>query len=128
MEELLYITRTGLKNSLQSFLNTLKSKLPFKWANTEVDSLETNSANNGEIAFGEYNDSTENTILSVGVGTVERRKNALEIQKDGNIYILLDNDNDGINDDKVNLQSMILSGGEADSLSSDEINNIINKK
>lgn len=128
MEELLYITKTGLKNSLQSFLNTLKSKLPFKWANTEVDSLETNSTNNGEIAFGEYNDSTENTILSVGVGTVEYRKNALEIQKDGNIYILLDNDNDGINDDKVNLQSMILSGGEADSLSSDEINNIINKK
>ena len=46
------------------------------------------AANENEIALGKYNDSTDDTAFSFGIGSSESdRKNAIEIKKDGNIYI-----------------------------------------
>lgn len=46
------------------------------------------AANENEIALGKYNDSTNDTAFSFGIGNSENdRKNAIEIKKDGNIYI-----------------------------------------
>lgn len=50
------------------------------------DHTKTTKAN--EVAFGKYNNSTTNTLFSVGTGTSESaRKNAFEITTDGLIYI-----------------------------------------
>lgn len=44
--------------------------------------------NENEIALGKYNISSGDTVFSFGIGTSENdRKNAVEINKDGNIYI-----------------------------------------
>ena len=44
--------------------------------------------NENEIALGKYNISSGDTVFSFGIGTSENdRKNAVEIKKDGNIYI-----------------------------------------
>lgn len=44
--------------------------------------------NENEIALGKYNKSSGDTVFSFGIGTSESdRKNAIEIKKDGNIYI-----------------------------------------
>ena len=48
----------------------------------------TESNNEAEIAFGKFNSSNEDTIMSCGIGTVENRRNAIEVTKDGKIYIL----------------------------------------
>lgn len=57
----------------------------------EDGNLTTITTNEDEIALGKYNKSDEDTILSVGVGSSnEDRKNAIEIKKDGMIYIITD--------------------------------------
>lgn len=119
-----YITEQGLKQTLNDFIQKMKSWLPFKWNKSTVDTLDL-SENDGEVAFGKYNVSSEDSILTVGIGDEENRKNALEIQKDGDIYILVDSDDDGTPDERVNLQNIISTGGSADSLTEDEINSII---
>ena len=44
--------------------------------------------NENEIALGKYNNSSSDTVFSFGIGTSDAdRKNAIEIKKDGNIYI-----------------------------------------
>ena len=44
--------------------------------------------NENEIALGKYNKSSGDTVFSFGIGTSDNdRKNAVEIKKDGNIYI-----------------------------------------
>ena len=46
------------------------------------------ASNESEIALGKYNDSTDDTAFSFGIGNSESdRKNAIEIKKDGSIYI-----------------------------------------
>lgn len=46
------------------------------------------ASNDYEISLGKYNDSTSDTVFSFGIGSSESdRKNAIEIKKDGNIYI-----------------------------------------
>lgn len=119
-----YITEQGLKQTLNDFIQKLKSWLPFKWNKSTVDTLDL-SENDGEVAFGKYNVSSKDSVLTVGIGDEEKRKNALEIQKDGDIYILVDSDDDGTPDERVNLQNIISTGGSADSLTEDEINSII---
>lgn len=120
-----YITETGLSITLNNFIKKLKSWLPFKWNKSTVDTLNLTEDNNGEVAFGQYNISTNESVLTVGIGEEDNRKNALEIQKDGEIYILMDSNNDGINDERVNLQNIISSGGSCDSLTEEDINSII---
>ena len=119
-----YITEQGLKQTLNDFIQKMKSWLPFKWNKSTVDTLDL-SENDGEVAFGKYNVSSEDSVLTVGIGNEENRKNALEIQKDGDIYILVDSDDDGTLDERVNLQNILSTGGSADSLTEDEINSII---
>jgi hypothetical protein len=125
-----YITETGLINTLNKFIEKLKTWLPIKWNNSNVSTLNVTENNNGEIAFGKYNISSKESILTVGVGDDEYdRKNALEVCKDGDIYILMDSNNDGINDERVNLQEIINTGINAEnveSLTEDEINSVLN--
>lgn len=47
--------------------------------------------NEAEFACGKYNNSQEDTLFSIGNGTKEsNRKNALEVKKNGDVYILID--------------------------------------
>lgn len=57
----------------------------------ENDELTNQVTNQNEIALGSYNVSNKDTILSVGIGVSDDiRKNAIEIKKDGMIYIITD--------------------------------------
>ena len=42
------------------------------------------------FACGQYNNSQEDTLFSIGIGTKNARKNAFEVKKNGDIYILID--------------------------------------
>lgn len=45
-------------------------------------------ANNiAEVAFGRYNNSNDNTLFSIGFGKSHTSKNAIEVTKDGDVYI-----------------------------------------
>ena len=59
---------------------------------TDVNGNSTNKINNpGEIALGHYNQSSRDTLLSVGIGESNiDRKNALEVKNNGMIYIITD--------------------------------------
>lgn len=120
-----YVTETGLSATLNKFIKKLKTWLPFKWNTSSIDTLDITENNDGEVAFGKYNVSSNESILTVGIGEEDVRKNALEIQKDGDIFILVDSNDDGIKDERVNLQNLINTGGSADSLTEEEINSII---
>ena len=57
----------------------------------ENDELTNQVTNQNEIALGSYNVSNKDTILSVGIGVSDDiRMNAIEIKKDGMIYIITD--------------------------------------
>lgn len=58
---------------------------------------------NNEVAIGQYNKSNSDTVFSIGVGTKDNRKNALEVKKDGKIYI------DGVDSD-INSQFSVFNG------------------
>ena len=69
-------------------LDELIEKLGYK----DNETLET--TNEHEVAFGEYNVSNTDTepsgqtVFSIGIGTSENdRKNALEVRKDGSVYM-----------------------------------------
>lgn len=64
-----------------------------------------NLTNEHEVAFGEYNisntdiDPSGQTIFSIGIGANdEDRKNALEVRKDGSVYMWIEDDYIKIND------------------------------
>lgn len=76
-----------------SYLNTILTKLyewmPFRRRNGGIIQNNTNiTTNSGEVALGDYNTSDSNTILSVGIGSADNRKNAIRICKDGQIHII----------------------------------------
>lgn len=84
---------------IKKVLTSLYEWMPLKRKNggilqdsrDEDGNLTTITTNENEIALGKYNKSNEDTILSVGVGSSnEDRKNAIEIKKDGMIYIITD--------------------------------------
>lgn len=110
------ITVSGLKNALSQFLNNLISWLPVKGftvnGKSKSDTLEVQ--NEGEIAMGAYNVSSNDTVLSVGNGTNESRKNAFEVKKDGSIYFQA-------GDKSVKLQEAIR---ETESIPVDEVNKL----
>lgn len=83
------ITYDGLKSALSQFLDKLIAYLPIKMNNkSKSDTLEVQ--NEAEVAVGSYNLSSSDTLMSVGNGSQEQRKNAFEIKKDGGIYIYKD--------------------------------------
>lgn len=83
------ITYDGLKSALSQFLDKLIAYLPIKMNNkSKPETLKVQ--NEAEVAMGSYNLSSSDTLMSVGNGSQEQRKNAFEIKKDGGIYIYKD--------------------------------------
>ena len=81
-----YITSDILKTALSRFLDNLKTWLPIKGGKSMTETL--NVSGQGESAMGYYNNSSEDTVISVGIGSGDNtRDNGFEIKKDGSIYI-----------------------------------------
>lgn len=85
-----------------SFVETILRKLydwmPFKRNNGGIlqDSKDENgeqtlsTSNENEIALGRYNETDVHTLLSIGIGSRNNRKNALSIKHDGEVFIITD--------------------------------------
>lgn len=98
-----FVTESGLK----TILNKLYDWFPFRKKDT------------GEVQFGTNNEDSSESIFSIGIGTSDQAKNALEIQKDGDIYIY---DNSG---KKVKLQNELQNGGSGPNLTMEGYNELI---
>lgn len=83
---------------VETILHKLQDWMPFKRKNGGIiqDSIGDNgeqtlqTMNAGEIALGRYNKSEIDTILSIGIGSREERKNAISFKKNGEIFIVTD--------------------------------------
>ncbi len=83
---------------VETILHKLQDWMPFKRKNDGIiqDSRGENgeqtlqTINNGEIALGKYNKTDIDTILSIGIGSREERKNAISFKKNGEIFIVTD--------------------------------------
>lgn len=88
-----YITSEVLKTTLSRFLSNLTSWLPIKGYTINGKSMANtlNTSTNGESALGYYNNSSQDTVVSMGIGSDEsNRDNGFELKKDGSIYIKKD--------------------------------------
>ena len=96
---------------LNKILEKLNDWMPFKRKNGGIlqDSRDSQGnstlsvSNEGEIALGMYNLSDANTLLSLGIGSTYERKNALKINKDGEIFIIPDTSKNSVE----SLQSLL---------------------
>lgn len=118
---------------IDALLNRLYDWMPFKRKNGAIiqDSVDENgnntlnTTNQNEIALGSYNASNSDTLLSVGIGTSnEDRKNAIEIRKDGMIYIVTDLKTNSID----SLQNALAKKGTVVCKSYEEISYYITKE
>ena len=83
---------------VEAILHKLQDWMPFKRKNGGIlqDSKDENgeqtlqTTNTGEIALGKYNKSDIETLLSIGIGSREERKNAISFKKNGEIFIITD--------------------------------------
>ena len=83
---------------VEAILHKLQDWMPFKRKNGGIlqDSRDDNgdqtlqTSNEGEIALGTYNKTDIDTILSIGIGSREERKNAISFKKNGEIFIVTD--------------------------------------
>lgn len=83
---------------VEAILHKLQDWMPFKRKNGGIlqDSRADNgdqtlqTSNEGEIALGTYNKTDIDTILSIGIGSREERKNAISFKKNGEIFIVTD--------------------------------------
>lgn len=82
---------------IKGILNRLKAWMPFHQnadgsiVQTESDGTTTNETHNpNEIALGKYNLSDFDTVFSIGIGEDGQRKNAISINKNGEIFIISD--------------------------------------
>lgn len=82
---------------IKGILNKLYNWLPFRQnsdgsiVQTEADGTTTNEVNNpNEVALGKYNLSDLETVFSIGIGEDGIRKNAIKINRNGEIYIITD--------------------------------------
>ena len=81
---------------VEAILHKLQDWMPFKRKNGGIlqDSKDENNeqtlqtTNTGEIALGKYNKSGAETLLSIGIGSREERKNAISIKQNGEIFII----------------------------------------
>lgn len=81
---------------IKGILEKMYKWIPLKQLNnggivqTDKKGNTTNKTSNpGEIALGQYNETSNGVVFSIGVGlSEEERKNAIEIKRDGMIYIL----------------------------------------
>lgn len=91
MADISYVTTLGLR----AVLEKLYAWMPFKKGKNSKPIEESGlvAENDFELAVGKFNERSENTIFSVGVGTKDKPASALNIHDDGKIYIGgLDND------------------------------------
>lgn len=83
---------------VEAILHKLQDWMPFKRKNGGIfqDSKDENgeqtlqTTNTGEIALGKYNKSELDTLLSIGIGSREERKNAISFKNNGEIFIITD--------------------------------------
>ena len=83
---------------VEAILRKLQDWMPFKRKNGGIyqDSKDENgeqtlqTTNTGEIALGKYNKSELDTLLSIGIGSREERKNAISFKNNGEIFIITD--------------------------------------
>ena len=83
---------------VEAILHKLQDWMPFKRKNGGIyqDSRDENgeqtlqTTNTGEIALGKYNKSELDTLLSIGIGSREERKNAISFKNNGEIFIITD--------------------------------------
>ena len=83
---------------VEAILRKLHDWMPFKRKNGGIfqDSKDENgeqtlqTTNTGEIALGKYNKSELDTLLSIGIGSREERKNAISFKNNGEIFIITD--------------------------------------
>ena len=85
---------------VEAILHKLQDWMPFKRKNGGIlqdskdangeQTLQTTKTNTGEIALGKYNKSDIETLLSVGIGSREERKNAISIKQNGEVFIITD--------------------------------------
>ena len=83
---------------VETILHKLQDWMPFKRKNGgiiqdskgENDEQTLQTTNDGEIALGTYNKTDIETILSIGIGSREERKNAISFKKNGEIFIVTD--------------------------------------
>lgn len=118
---------------IDALLNRLYDWMPFKRKNGAIvqDSVDENgnntlnTTNQNEIALGSYNASNSDTLLSIGIGTSnEDRRNAIEIRKDGMIYIVTDLKTNSID----SLQNALAKKGTVVCKSYEEISYYITKE
>jgi hypothetical protein len=84
------VSKINLKLILTKFseriLDLVKEMIPAVKTGSNSGNLEIN--NDTEIALGNYNKSSEDTLLSVGNGVdEENRSNAFEVKSNGDVYI-----------------------------------------
>jgi hypothetical protein len=82
---------------IKGILNKLYNWLPFRQntdgsiVQTEADGTTTNEVNNpNEVALGKYNLSDFDTVFSIGIGDKNQRKNAISINRNGEIFVITD--------------------------------------
>ena len=98
MEEITNKQKLATVGYVEAILHKLQDWMPFKRKNGGIlqDSRDDNgeqtlqTTNSGEIALGKYNKSEIDTLLSVGIGSREERKNAISFKKNGEIFIITD--------------------------------------
>lgn len=90
-------------NDIRSGSTTVLNELIEKLGYADNDTLVTNNPH--EVAFGEWNishtseDASGQTIFSIGNGTSDAdRSNALEVMKDGSVYLTIEGELMNIND------------------------------
>lgn len=98
MAEITNQQKVATVSYVETILHKLQDWMPFKRKNGGIlqDSRDENgeqtlqTTNNGEIALGSYNISDAETLLSVGIGKREERKNAISVKQNGEIFIITD--------------------------------------
>ena len=89
-----YIIYGGGENIeyIKSIIGDLSKKdSPFEKGEAEHSAVlkggNNQATNTNEVALGNYNKSNSDTYFSVGIGTSDTRKNAVEVKQNGDVYI-----------------------------------------
>ena len=98
MTEIINKQKLATVGYVEAILHKLQDWMPFKRKNGGIlqDSKDENgkqtlqTTNTGEIALGKYNKSDIETLLSIGIGSREERKNAISFKNNGEIFIITD--------------------------------------